>query len=53
VRGEVAACSTVRANGSWSATPHIVDLAPRDIVARSMVLEVLEGRGAGPNKDYV
>ena len=33
--------------------PTIVDLAPRDIVARSMVLEVLEGRGAGPNKDYV
>ena len=28
--------------------PTIVDLAPRDIVARSMVLEVLEGRGAGP-----
>src|ERR1700751_5058152 len=33
--------------------PTIVDLAPRDIVARSMVLEVLEGRGAGPPKDYV
>ncbi|OBB86506.1 succinate dehydrogenase flavoprotein subunit [Mycobacterium colombiense] len=33
--------------------PTIVDLAPRDIVARSMVLEVLEGRGAGPHKDYV
>jgi succinate dehydrogenase / fumarate reductase, flavoprotein subunit len=33
--------------------PTIVDLAPRDIVARSMVLEVLEGRGAGPQKDYV
>lgn len=33
--------------------PTIVDLAPRDIVARSMVLEVLEGRGAGPLKDYV
>lgn len=33
--------------------PTIKDLAPRDIVARSMVLEVLEGRGAGPNKDYV
>jgi succinate dehydrogenase / fumarate reductase flavoprotein subunit len=33
--------------------PTIKDLAPRDIVARSMVLEVREGRGAGPNKDYV
>src|SRR6059058_4565449 len=33
--------------------PTIVDLAPREIGARSMVLEVLEGRGAGPNKDYV
>src|SRR6202000_615322 len=29
------------------------DLAARDIVARSMVLEVREGRGAGPHKDYV
>ena len=33
--------------------PTIVDLAPRDIVSRSMVREVLEGRGAGPHKDYV
>jgi succinate dehydrogenase / fumarate reductase flavoprotein subunit len=33
--------------------PTIKDLAPRDIVARSMVIEVREGRGAGPNKDYV
>ncbi|GAB2510384.1 succinate dehydrogenase flavoprotein subunit [Paramicrobacterium agarici] len=33
--------------------PTIKDLAPRDIVARSMVQEVQEGRGAGPNKDYV
>ncbi|XVV03124.1 succinate dehydrogenase flavoprotein subunit [Actinosynnema sp. CA-248983] len=33
--------------------PTIKDLAPRDIVARSMALEVIEGRGAGPNKDYV
>ena len=28
-------------------------LAPRDIVARSMANEVREGRGCGPNKDYV
>ncbi|WP_413250326.1 succinate dehydrogenase flavoprotein subunit [Sinomonas flava] len=33
--------------------PTIKDLAPRDIVARAMANEVREGRGAGPNKDYV
>ncbi len=33
--------------------PTIKDLAPRDIVARSMANEVREGRGAGPNADYV
>ena len=33
--------------------PTIKDLAPRDIIARCMVQEVAEGRGAGPNKDYV
>jgi succinate dehydrogenase / fumarate reductase flavoprotein subunit len=33
--------------------PTIKDLAPRDIVARCMVKEVAEGRGAGPHKDYV
>jgi len=33
--------------------PTIKDLAPRDMVARSMANEVREGRGAGPNKDYV
>ncbi|MGH3438989.1 MAG: succinate dehydrogenase flavoprotein subunit [Sciscionella sp.] len=33
--------------------PTIKDLAPRDIVARSIVQEVLAGRGCGPNKDYV
>ena len=30
--------------------PTIKDLAPRDIVARSMANEVREGRGAGPNR---
>jgi len=34
-------------------TPTLKDLAPRDIVARSMALEIREGRGAGPNKDYL
>ena len=33
--------------------PTIKDLAPRDIIARCMVKEVAEGRGAGPNKDYL
>lgn len=33
--------------------PTIKDLAPRDMVARAMVQEVREGRGAGPHKDYV
>ena len=33
--------------------PTIKDLAPRDIVARAMANEVREGRGCGPNKDYV
>jgi succinate dehydrogenase / fumarate reductase flavoprotein subunit len=33
--------------------PTIKDLAPRDIVARSIANEVREGRGCGPNKDYV
>ena len=33
--------------------PNAKDLAGRDVVARSMVLEVLEGRGCGPNGDHV
>jgi succinate dehydrogenase / fumarate reductase flavoprotein subunit len=33
--------------------PTIKDLAPRDIVARCMRTEIREGRGAGPNKDYL
>lgn len=33
--------------------PTIKDLAPRDMIARAMANEVREGRGAGPNKDYV
>jgi len=33
--------------------PTIKDLAPRDIVARAIVQEVLSGRGCGPDKDYV
>ena len=33
--------------------PNAKDLAGRDVVARSMVLEVLEGRGVGPEADHV
>jgi len=33
--------------------PTIKDLAPRDIIARCMATEIREGRGGGPNKDYV
>jgi succinate dehydrogenase / fumarate reductase flavoprotein subunit len=33
--------------------PSIKDLAPRDMVARAMANEVREGRGCGPQKDYV
>ena len=33
--------------------PNAKDLAGRDVVARSMVLEILEGRGAGEQGDHV
>ena len=33
--------------------PTAKDLASRDVVARSMLLEILEGRGAGPEADHV
>jgi len=33
--------------------PTLKDLAPRDFVSRSMDQEIKEGRGAGPNGDYV
>ncbi len=33
--------------------PNAKDLAGRDVVARSMVQEILEGRGCGPNGDHV
>src|SRR5215213_1184861 len=33
--------------------PAYKDLAPRDFVSRSMDQEIKEGRGCGPNKDYV
>ncbi len=33
--------------------PTIKDLAPRDMVSRAMYLEIREGRGVGPDKDYI
>ena len=33
--------------------PTLKDLAPRDFVSRSMDQEIKEGRGCGPNQDYV
>ncbi len=33
--------------------PSAKDLASRDVVSRSMALEVREGRGVGPNKDHL
>jgi succinate dehydrogenase / fumarate reductase flavoprotein subunit len=33
--------------------PNAKDLASRDVVARSMTLEILEGRGCGENGDHV
>ena len=33
--------------------PNAKDLAGRDVVARSMVMEILEGRGCGPEGDHV
>ncbi len=33
--------------------PTIKDLAPRDMVSRAEFFEIKEGRGAGPNKDYI
>ncbi len=33
--------------------PEYKDLAPRDFVSRCMDQEIKEGRGCGPNKDYI
>ena len=33
--------------------PNAKDLAGRDVVARSMVMEIIEGRGCGPEGDHV
>lgn len=33
--------------------PNAKDLASRDVVSRSMTMEIREGRGVGPNKDHI
>ena len=33
--------------------PTVKDLAPRDMVARAMTIEIREGRGVGAKKDYI
>ena len=33
--------------------PKAMELAPRDMVSRAIYLEIRDGRGAGPKKDYV
>ena len=33
--------------------PSAKDLASRDVVSRSMTVEIKEGRGVGPNKDHI
>ena len=33
--------------------PHAKDLASRDVVSRSMTVEIREGRGVGPEKDHI
>ncbi len=33
--------------------PNAKDLASRDVVSRAMTIEILEGRGVGPNKDHI
>ena len=33
--------------------PHAKDLASRDVVSRSMAMEIREGRGVGPEKDHI
>lgn len=33
--------------------PHAKDLASRDVVSRAITIEIQEGRGCGPHKDYI
>jgi len=52
-RGEGGYLTTRRASASWSATAACKDLASRDVVSRSMTIEIREGRGCGPDKDHI
>ena len=53
-RGEGGSCATPTASGSWSATPPPSRTSRRATSSPARwCMEVLEGRGAGPNKDYV
>lgn len=33
--------------------PTAKDLASRDVVSRSMTMEIIEGRGVGPDADHI
>lgn len=33
--------------------PSAKDLASRDVVSRAMTMEIIEGRGVGPEKDHI
>src|ERR671912_638688 len=37
----------------WCYARSAKDLASRDVVSRSMALEIRDGRGVGPNKDHI
>ncbi len=54
-RAAKAAISSIpRASASWSVTPPPAkDLASRDVVSRSMTIEIREGRGVGKKKDHI
>ena len=34
-------------------SPHLKDLDCRDVVSRSIIMELMAGNGAGPDKDYI
>ena len=42
-----------RPRSSERDSPVAKDLASRDVVSRSMTLEIMEGRGVGPEKDHI
>ena len=53
-RGEGGYLTNAKASASWSATRRSAkDLASRDVVSRSMAMEIREGRGVGEQKDHI